>query len=326
MISCPTDLLVKVNSSSVNPIDVAMMGGYGSTLFNTLRCNKIEFPLTLGREFVGTIVNKGMANSDYQIGDKIWGVIPFHQQGSHAEFLKINRCFVSKKPKNIEDIEAGTILYAGLTAFSGIFISAYPTALFGTSNFARGKKILVLGGSGGVGHIAIQILKAEGAEIVATCSEDAKQLLENLGVDRIVDYAAMESNQQLLAESPYDLILDCAGLGAEYANTLRWKFNNYVTFKSPLLRNLDEKGFIFGGLESVKTLLSTNIPALGKGSAVKWGYFIPLPNGIRYLTQLVERGKLKPIIDSTFHYNDLPKAYEKVACGHLRGKVALSYD
>lgn len=303
-----------------------MMGGYGSTLFNTLRCNKIEFPLTLGREFVGTVVNKGMANSDLQVGDKVWGVVPFHQQGAHSEFLKISRCFVSKKPKNIDDAEAGTILYAGLTTFSGIFISAYPTALFGRSNFAKGKKVLVLGGSGGVGHIAIQILKAEGADIVATCSEDAKPLLENLGISKVIDYAALESNQQLLAESPYDLILDCAGLGTEYANTLRWSFNNYVTFKSPLLKNFDEKGFIVGGLESVKALLSTNIPVLGKGSAVKWGYFIPLPNGIEYLTKLVENGQLKSIIDSKFHYNDLPKAYERVANGHLRGKVAITYD
>lgn len=334
----------------MNPIDVDMMGnklklllldvshlfflflgGYGSTLFNILRCNKIEFPLTLGREFVGTIVQKGMgvSNSDLRVGDKVWGVVPFHQQGSHAEFIKIDKCFVSRKPHNLSDAEAATILYAGLTAFSGIFVSApfdgYPAALFGKSS-AKGKKVLVLGGSGGVGHIAVQMLQAEGADVVATCSGDAKPLLEKLGVTKIIDYASQESNLQLVAESPYDLILDCAGLGAEHANALRWKFSNYVTFKSPLLKNLDDKGFILGGLESVRSLLSTNIPALNKGGTVKWGYFMPLPNGIKYLKELVETGQLTPIIDSKFHYNDLPKAYQKVAAGHLRGKVAVSYD
>lgn len=305
------------------------LGGYGSTLFNVLRCNKIEFPLTLGREFVGTIVHKGMGSSDLRLGDKVWGVVPFHQQGSHAEFIKIDKCFVSRKPENLDDVEAATVLYAGLTAFSGIFVSApfdgYPAALLGQSS-AKGKKVLVLGGSGGVGHLAIQILKAEGADVIATCSEDAKCLLEKLGVKNIIDYSSQECNLQLVAESPYDLILDCAGLGADHANALRWKFNNYVTFKSPLLKNLDDKGFIFGGLESVRSLLSTNIPALNKGGAVKWGYFLPLPNGIKYLTELVENGQLKPVIDSKFHFNDLPKAYERVASGHLRGKVAVYYD
>ena len=80
-----------------------------------MRCNKIEFPLTLGREFVGTIVNKGMGvgNSELKIGDKVWGVVPFHQQGSHAEYIKVQKFFVSEKPKNLEDIEAATVLYAG---------------------------------------------------------------------------------------------------------------------------------------------------------------------------------------------------------------------
>lgn len=292
----------------------------------------IPFPLTLGREFVGTVIRKGMmiGDSEYNYGDKVWGVVPFHQQGSHAEFVKVEKCLVSKKPKNISDVEAATVLYAGLTAFSGIFVSApfdgYPAALLGKSS-GRGKKVLVLGASGGVGHLAVQILRAEGAEVIATCSESAKSLVEQLGVSKIINYNSNECNSQLMAESPYDLILDCAGQGAEYANAFRWKFSNYVTFKSPLLKNLDDKGLIFGGLESARALISSNIPALSSGGgAVKWGYFLPLPNGIQYLKELVEKEKLRPIIDSQFSYQDLPKAYEKVASGHLRGKIAIDYN
>lgn len=291
----------------------------------------IPFPLTLGREFVGTVVRKGMMirDSEYNYGDKVWGVVPFHQQGSHAEFVKIEKCLVSKKPQNISDVEAATILYAGLTAFSGIFVSApfdgYPAAILGKSS-GIGKRVLVLGASGGVGHLAVQILQAEGAEVITTCSEDAKPLVEQLGVSKIIDYNSNECNMQLMAESPYDLILDCAGQGAEYANAFRWKYGNYVTFKSPLLKNWDDKGFIFGGLESARALIASNIPALSTGGAVKWGYFLPLPNGIQYLKELVEKEKLRPIIDSQFSYKDLPKAYEKVANGHLRGKVAIDYN
>lgn len=293
--------------------------------------SSIPFPLTLGREFVGTVVRKGMMirDSEFNSGDKVWGVIPFHQQGAHAEFVSVDKCLVSKKPENISDVEAATVLYAGLTAFSGIFVSApfdgYPAALLGRSS-GKGKKVLVLGASGGVGHLAVQILRAEGADVIATCSEDAKSLVEKLGVCNIIDYKSDECNAQLMAQSPYDLILDCAGQGAEYANALGWKFGNYVTFKSPLLKNLDDKGLIFGGLESARALISSNIPALSNGGAIKWGYFLPLPNGIQYLKELVEKEKLRPIIDSQFNYKDLPKAYERVAAGHLRGKVAVDYN
>jgi reticulon-4-interacting protein 1, mitochondrial len=301
-------------------------------LFNAIKCNNgIEFPITLGREFAGTVERRGMniRSSEFDYGDKVWGVVPFHQQGAHAEYVKVDKSLVSKKPKNLEDIEAATILYAGLTAFSGIFVSApfdgYSAALFGKSS-GKGKKVLVLGASGGVGHLAVQILKAEGADVIATCSENAKPLVESLGLSKIIDYSSPECNTQIMAESPFDLILDCAGLGADYANELRWKFKNYVTFKSPLLKNWDENGLIFGGLESMRSIISSNIPVLSSGAgAIKWGYFMPLPNGIQYLKDLVESGKLRPIIDSKFNYTELPQAYERVASGHIRGKVAVQY-
>ncbi|KAG5675742.1 hypothetical protein PVAND_005620 [Polypedilum vanderplanki] len=331
-IKSPNEMLVKVTASSVNPIDIAMIGGYGSTLLNTLRwnSNKIEFPLTLGRDFVGTVVQKGMEidNAEYKLGDKVWGVVPVHKQGAHAEFVKIDKCNVSKKPSNINDCDAAAILYAGLTAYSGIFLSAQLNGLLSTTKqgqTAVGKKVLVLGGSGGVGHIAIQILLAEGADVITTCSQQAISLVNKLGVSKVVDYTTVESDEILLNESPYDFILDCAGKGAEYASVLPWSFGNYITFKSPLLKNFDDQGMLIGGLNNIKDLLTQNITVNRKG-IVKWAYFYPSTNGILYLKDLVEKKKLLPVIDSKYAYNDLPKAYERVSREHLRGKVVIEYD
>jgi NADPH:quinone reductase-like Zn-dependent oxidoreductase len=303
-------------------------------LLNTLRCNsnKIEFPLTLGRDFVGTVVQKGMEidNSEFKLGDKIWGVVPVHRQGAHAEYVKVDKCHVSIKPANISDSDAAALLYAGLTAYSGIFFSAQ---LNGVSNMlcnskvqgsAVGKKVLVMGASGGVGHLAVQILLAEGADVVATCSQEAIPLVCNLGASKVIDYTAAESDQMLLSESPYDVILDCAGKGAEYASTLPWNFGNYITFKSPLLRNFDDQGMLVGGLNNIKDLLAQNISVNRKG-VVKWGYFLPTKNGISYLKHLVESKKLLPVIDSKFTYSDLTMAYAKVQSGHLRGKVVIEF-
>lgn len=299
-----------------------------------MRCNSgnIEFPLTLGRDFVGTVVQKGMSveNKELMLGDKIWGVLPVHKQGCHSEFVAVDKCYVSKKPKNISDSDAAAILYAGLTAYSGIFLSGL---LNGCSSIfcdsvqgsGVGKKVLVLGGSGGVGHLAVQILQAEGAEVITTCSQDAIPLMQNLGVQKIVDYTSPESDQILILESPYDIILDCASKGAEYANQLPWNFSNYVTFKSPLLKNFDEKGLLLGGFNNLKDLLTQNITAINNKGIVKWGYFLPSKNGINYLTRLVENKKFLPIIDSKFSYNELSSAYKKVDDGHLRGKVVIEF-
>lgn len=332
IIKSPKELLVKIHASSVNPIDIAMVSSYGSKFLNTIRCNSgnIEFPLTLGRDFVGTIVQKGLNETEYKIGDKIWGVMPVHKQGCHAEYVTVDSCYVSKKPENISDTEAAGILYAGLTAYSGIFMTAQLNGLTGIMSDAvqengRGKKILVLGGSGGVGHLAIQILVAEGAEVLTTCASDVVLAMEKLGVSRAIDYSTVESDEILISESPYDLIIDCASKGPEYANSMSWKFNTYVTFKSPLLKNFDEKGMLVGGFNNLKALMTQNITALCNKGVVKWGYILPSKSGILYLKRLVEDGKLTPLIDSTFAYKDLPRAYEKVANGHLRGKVVIEY-
>ena len=297
-----------------------------------MRCetSDIEFPLTLGRDFVGKIVHKGLdiKNSDYQVGDKVWGVIPVHNQGCHCEYIAIDKCFVSKKPENLSDIDAAAVLYAGLTAWSGLFITGQLGGVLGAlcaNGGGAGKKVLVLGASGGVGTLAIQMLQAEGVEVVVTCGSDAVSLLNNLGVAKVIDYTSEDSDVILVHESPYDIILDCAGKGTDYANSLPWTFRTYITFNSPLLKNFDSHGLISGGLMNARDLINSNLSALNRNGSVKWGYFLPSPVGIEYLKKLAEKQKLLPIIHSTFSYEALPEAYQRVQDGHLRGKVVIDY-
>lgn len=306
--------------------------GYGSTLLNTMRCDSsdIEFPLTLGRDFVGTVVHKGLdvKNSDYKVGEKVWGVVPVHRDGCHCEYVAIDKCYVSKKPENLSAIDAAAVLYAGLTAWSGLFISGQLGGVLGAlcaNGGGHGKKVLVLGAAGGVGSLATQILQAEGVEVIATCGTDAVPLIQNLGISKVVDYTAEDSDAILVEQSPYDIILDCAGKGSEYANALPGSFKSYVTFKSPLLKNFDSHGLIGGVFSNARDLIASNVTALEGNGAVKWGYFMPSQNGIQYLKQLAEKGKLLPIIDSTFSYADLPAAYQRVQDGHLRGKVVIDF-
>lgn len=163
-------------------------------------------------------------------------------------------------------------------------------------------------------------------QVHTTCAPDAIDSLQNLGVEKIFDYTSAENDIQLTLESPYDIILDCAGKGPEYAYSLPWKFQHYVTFSSPTLRNFDSNGLISGGLKNARDLFFNNVPALNQGGCVKWAYFVPLPTGIQYLKKLVDQQQLLPVIDSVFKYDKLLDAYQKVKGGHLRGKVAVDYS
>lgn len=91
IIKNPNDILIKVDASSVNPIDVAMIGGYGAKFLNVLRCNTdIEFPLTFGRDFAGKVVQKGLQIESIELGDSVFGVVPVHNQGCHSEYVVVD--------------------------------------------------------------------------------------------------------------------------------------------------------------------------------------------------------------------------------------------
>ncbi|XP_061399372.1 reticulon-4-interacting protein 1 homolog, mitochondrial [Musca vetustissima] len=329
--------LVKVLSTSINPIDVAMLSGYGSKVLNTMRCqgNAIEFPLTLGREFCGILVQKGMIVKDdvnLPLGQRVWGVVPVQTpQGAHAEYVAVPKHCLSSAPTNLNNEEAASVLYAGLTAWSGIYVTANLGGICGTltANGANcnNKRILILGGSGSVGSLAIQMLKAQGAQIVSTCSENAREMVQNLGADIVIDYHNPVEMETLRQYAPYDIVLDCSGQGPAGAEQLQFKYQQYVTFSSPLLKNIDSSGMALGLLKNVGNLLETNVKSITQQKGlVKWGFFSPAPQGISHLKRLVERKKLLPLVEKTYKMDQMPEAFQRVKDGHLRGKIVVNIN
>jgi len=332
----PNDVLIQVYSSSINPIDLAMMGGYGSVLLNKARqieaCSfseMLEFPLVLGRDFSGRVVAKGLGVGHYvNIGDEVWGALPAHLQGCHAQYVRVNKILVCKKPHNLSLVEAGSMPYAAVTAWSALKVTG--DLCFSTP---KGKRVLILGGSGGVGAAAIQLLKAWGAQVVATCRADAIPLLESFGADCVVDYTHPDAEKQIREEGKYNIILDAAGLGADaglkYADCLKdWNISKFITLRSPMLRNLDDYGVVGGMVKNTVDLLVTNVKTglTSKSSTIRWGFFLPLSDAIKEITTFVEEGKLCPVIEKVFPFSDLPKAYERMKAGHLRGKIVINMD
>lgn len=202
-------------------------------------------------------------------------------------------------PENLNNEETASVLYAGLTAWSGLYITANLGGVCGALSADGGgtnKRILILGGSGSVGSLAIQMLKAQGSQVVATCSENARELVHNLGADIVVDYNNPVEVESLRSYAPYDVVLDCSGQGPQGAEHLNFKYQQYVTFSSPLLKNIDKSGLAVGILKNVGNLLETNIKSVTQQRGlVKWGFFTPSPQGMSLLKQLVERKKVSDI-------------------------------
>lgn len=283
----------------------------------------------LGRDFVGEVVQRGMGvkDKDVEIGTTVWGVVPVHKPGCHRDFIAINKNYISKKPTNLTDVDASGILYAGLTACSGIFVTANfggPQCAVTSQGGGRNKSVLVLGAAGGVGSMAVQILMAEGAIVTATCSTDAVELVKGLGVSNVIDYRAETANTQIADSGPFDLVLDCAGKSSNYATKIPCEFRQYVTYSSPLLRNVDDHGLFGGNVKNLLELIENNVTSLGsQKGAVKWGYFVPAPNGIEYLKRLVETNRLRPITQAVYPFTAADLAYKQVEDGHLRGKIII---
>ncbi|XP_033216790.1 reticulon-4-interacting protein 1, mitochondrial [Belonocnema kinseyi] len=333
VITRPSDVLIKVDASSVNPFDLSLTRGYGSKVLNFMRKAKnlgaesdIEFPLTLGRDFAGTVVSKGHGvGGRLKLGEEVWGVVPVEQQGCHAEYVIANESLVNPRPRNISCIEAASIPYAGLTAWSALWLSGglcYKTAVA----TRRNKRVLVLGGSGGVGTLAIQMLKAWNMHVITTCSSDAVNVLEKIGADVVIDYKEDRADEKLVCEGPYDIILDCANQGPDVIKAKGYPHYTYITLNSPLLKNIDERGFISGTVKNVGDFVKYNFPSKENKGFVKWGFFAPSKTGLDALQKFVENGQLVSVVKKVYPFQELPRAYERIAQGHLRGKLVVDMN
>lgn len=326
-IQSPKDILVEVHAASVNPIDVNMRDGYGRKLINTMRRgfgtipSGAEFPLTLGRDFSGVIKETGRGVSRFKPGDEIWGALASHRQGTHAQYTIAGETEISPKPTSISHVEAASIPYVATTTWSALC-----TAGELTENNTALKRVLIHGGSGGIGTFAIQLMKAWQANVTTTCSTDAVDLVRSLQADTIIDYKSCDVARELAKLEKFDVILD--PLGGETPSfsvdlLKSWTNAKYVSLVMPLLPSTDKYG-IPGGLIQSATDLSFNVlKGFSRGRSYRWGLFMPNGNALRKVAKLVDSGDIRPVIDEVFSLEELPRAFEKVGQKHGRGKTVI---
>lgn len=308
VIHYPNEVIIKVHAASVNPIDVNM--------------RREEFPLTLGRDVSGVVMECGLDVRYFKPGDEVWAAVPPWKQGTLSEFVVVSGNEVSLKPKSLTHTQAASLPYVALTAWSAI------NKVGGLNDKnCTGKRVLILGASGGVGTFAIQVMKAWGAHVTAVCSQDASELVRKLGADDVVDYKSGSVEEQLKSLKPFDFILDNVGGSTETwaLNFLKkWSGATYVTLVTPFLLNMDRLGIADGMLQTGVTVGSKALKHFWQGVHYRWAFFMASGVYLDDIAKLVDEGKIQPVIEKTFPFSQVPEAFLKVERGHARGKTVIN--
>jgi NADPH:quinone reductase-like Zn-dependent oxidoreductase len=282
-------VLIEVQAASINPIDWKVRAGYMKDMV------PLTMPATLGGDVAGRAVEVGEGVSGVKSGDRLYGYpsLLAGGSGSFAEFVVAPASAVAAAPQKTDAAAAAALPLVGASAVQ---------ALEGHMKLRQGQKILIHGGGGGIGSIAIQVAKAAGAHVATTASGDDVAYVQSLGADQVIDYKK-ESFEQRLKD--FDAVFDTVG-----GDTTKKSFN--------VLKK--------GG--TLVSMLGQPDAALAKQHEVTGvGQFTQVTTEIlRRLAQLVDEGKVKIRVAQVFPLEKAQEAFRLVEEGHPRGKVVFKMD
>ncbi len=296
------NVLVKVHAASINAgdwhmltADFFLMRLMGVGLF------KPKFPI-LGSDIAGCVEAVGKNVTQFHPGDAVFGDIFGLGSGSFAEYISVPESALALKPSNFSFEEAAAVPVAALTALQG---------LRDQGHIQPGQKILINGASGGVGMFAVQIAKAFGAEVTAVCSTRNLMMARSLGADHVIDYTKEDFTQN---GQQYDLILAVNG------------YQPLAAYK----RALTPHGiYVFvGGLPAQMTQSLLLGPLMSTSNGRKLTKVLKKANqeDLLFVRDLMEAGKIRPMIDDCYPLSETTDAFEYFGKGHTRGKVVITVD
>ncbi|RDW16584.1 NADPH:quinone reductase [Oceanobacillus arenosus] len=302
------EVLTEIHAASINPLDFRIRNGEVKLLI------KYKMPLILGNDFSGVVTKVGTKVTGFRVGNEVYGRPRESKVGTFAEYISIHEDDIALKPKNISFEEAASIPLVGLTSYQ---------ALHEILQLQKGQKILIHAGAGGVGTFAIQLAKLMGATVGTTASEDGRELVQSLGADEIINYKT-DKFEDILGN--YDAIFDTlGGTALEKSFDVLKNGGKIVSISGlPNARFAKERGLGF-----LKTMLlsvvSKKLTTLEKKQNVQYRYLFMKPSGeqLRIIADFIESGKIEPVIDRVFSFEDAQKAIEYSESGRAKGKIIL---
>jgi len=295
------EVLVKVHASSINSWDWEFQSGtsYFSRLLFGLFKPKPEKQV-LGADISGTVEEVGNKVTRFRPGDEVFGDL-WDNFGGFAEYACAAESSLEFKPVNATFMEAASVPQAGVLAFQG---------LYKTGEIQAGQKVLINGAGGGVGIFAVQIARHYEAEVTGVDKTDKLEVIHSLGVDHVIDYTKEDFTRN---GHRYDLILDVQGVRSMF--DYRRALNPHGTY-----------AMIGGDMFRIPQLLLFSLWGL-LTDGQKFRIVSEGPNkGLAGLKELIEAGKVVPVIDKQYKLSEVPQALRYFTEGHHVGKIIIDID
>ena len=278
------EVLVRIHAASVNPVDYKTREGKYPVV------KQQDLPITLGRDFSGTVESCGSRVEGLRKGDPVFALLG-GDRGAYAQYVVTKAVEFTAKPRSLDHVHAAAIPLAALTAWQG---------LFDQGKLTSGQKVLIHGGAGGVGHMAVQLAKAKGAWVATTCSGEDIDFVRELGADKAIDYKKQRFEDEV---SGIDLVYD---LIAGETQT-----RSFAVLKQ--------------GGTMISTLQKPD-EAKAKEKNLRVAHYAAQTNAFELaeIAALIDAGKVRAIVARTFDLAQAGAAQDFLAREHVRGKVVLT--
>lgn len=285
------EVLVEVYASSMNPIDwkfPAMVRAYWPG------------PMTLGRDVVGRVVEVGAGVAEWSVGDAVFGTKVWSYRGSFAEYVAIAADHVARPPGRLSIDEVAALPLAGLTALQGLR----------HLGLTSGKQLVVVGASGGVGHLVVQLASAAGIEVIAVCSGRNAEFVRSLGAFSVIDYTTTGIVDSL-AGAGIDGVFDTTG-----AQSLR-SCAPFLSADARLVTTVVENRQV--GIEIARSMLRRG----GQRQTARWIALRCDRADLDELARLADAGTVHPHVETEFPLADIADAIAANRAGRTRGKLVI---
>ena len=292
------EVLVKIYATTVTPGDAIVVKGdpFPVRFFSGLLEPKHKIP---GKEMAGRVEAVGKKVTQFQPGDGVFGDLTVCGLGAFAEYVSVPENAIALKPANLTFEEAAAVPESAIVALQG---------LRDHGKIQAGQKVLINGTSGGVGSFAVQIAKSFGAEVTAVCSTRNLDMARSLGADHVIDYTQEDFTQN---GKQYDLILAANGYHP---------ISDYRRALSP-----DGTYVATGGSMAQTFEAMLQGPIISMRGNKKMGNMLVKPNknDLLFIKNLIEAGKVVPVLDRSYPLGDVPEAFRYLEEGHAQGKVVI---
>jgi NADPH:quinone reductase-like Zn-dependent oxidoreductase len=304
----PDEILVQVHAAGLNPIDNMIPKGTFKPIL------RLQLPATLGSDLAGVVVEVGSRVTRFKAGDAVFASVFDLGTGALAEFALVPESAAALKPANLDFVQAASIPMVGLTSWQ---------ALKERVHLQPGQKVFIPAGAGGIGTFAIQLAKYLGANVGTTTSTGNVDLVRSLGADEVIDYKKQQFEDALQG---YDAVLGTVrGDAIEKSLRILKPGSAVVSLVGPpdaAFARAREMNFF---MVLVFELLSRKIIGHAKKRGVAYSFLFVHPNGgqLAEIGELLKAGRIRPVIDKVFPFEQAKAALAYLEQGRAKGKVVV---